>query len=60
MNQGTGTDSRPKQIRIDYLEKMTEIASEQYGIDIKKTQTPYNQKIQRTKRKNELFTKFSI
>lgn len=31
-----------KQMNIDYLEKMIELAKEHYDIDIKKTQTPYN------------------
>ncbi len=31
-----------KQMNIDYLEKMIDLAKEHYNIDIKKTQTPHN------------------
>lgn len=36
-----------KQIKIDYLEKMIDLASEDYKIDIKKTQIHHAQMIQR-------------
>ena len=32
-----------KQIKIEYLEKLIEIADNEYQIDIKKSQTPHNQ-----------------
>lgn len=32
-----------KQIKIDYLEKMIDIAKDEFSIDIKKTSTPHNQ-----------------
>ena len=35
-----------KQVRIDYLEKMIEIAKTDLNIDIKKTTTPHNQVVQ--------------
>jgi transposase-like protein len=35
-----------KQLNIDYLEKMIEIAKEEYDIDIKKNSTPHNQLVQ--------------
>ena len=36
-----------KQMNIDYLEKMIELAKENYDIDIKKTQTPYTMVVPR-------------
>jgi len=32
-----------KQIKIDYLEKMIDIAKDEFNIDIKKSTTPHNQ-----------------
>ena len=40
-----------KQIMIDYLEKMMEIAKEELDIDIKKTSSPHNQLVQEKQRK---------
>src|SRR5690554_2061179 len=37
-----------KQMNIDYLEKMIDLAKEHYDIDIKKTQTPYTMVVPRT------------
>ena len=37
-----------KQMNIDYLEKMIDLAKEHYDIDIKKTQTPYTVVVPRT------------
>ena len=37
-----------KQMNIDYLEKMIELAKENYDIDIKKTQTAYTLVVPRT------------
>lgn len=45
-----------KQIKLDYLEKMMELAKEHYGIDLKKTPTPHNRTLQRKQKKDELFT----
>ena len=43
-----------KQMNIDYLEKMIDLAKEHYGIDIKKTQTPNTMVVPRTQRKIKL------
>ncbi len=40
-----------KQIKIDYLETMIDVAKEEFDVDIKKTSAPNNQQIQRKKRK---------
>jgi hypothetical protein len=46
-----------KQIKIDYLEKMMEIAKDELDIDIKKTLPPNNQLGQGKKGRNESFSK---
>lgn len=43
-----------KQMNIDYLEKMIDLAKEHYDIDIKKTQTPHNLVVPGPQRKIEL------
>lgn len=49
-----------KQIKIDYLEKMIELASEQYQVDIKKTSTPHNRVFQGQPKKGRIFTQCSL
>jgi len=43
-----------KQIMIDYLEKMMEIAKDELDIDIKKTSPPHNRLVPVKQRKNEI------
>ena len=43
-----------KQMTIDFLEKLIELAKQQYNIDIKKTQTPRNLVVPRPQRKRKL------
>ena len=44
-----------KQIKIDYLEKMMDIAKEELDIDIKKTSPPHDQLVQEKQRKSKFF-----
>ena len=43
-----------KQINIDYLEKMNEIAKTELDIDIKKTSAPHNPMVQGKQAKSKL------
>lgn len=43
-----------KQMSIDYLEKMIDLAKKEYDIDIKKTQTPHTLVVPRAQRKIKL------
>jgi uncharacterized coiled-coil protein SlyX len=36
-----------KQIKIEFLEKMIDLAKQEFNIDIKKTSLPHNQMVQR-------------
>ena len=49
-----------KQIKIDYLEKMIDIAKDELNIDIKKTPTPHSQLVPQPQRKSKLFNEYSI
>ena len=43
-----------KQIEIDYLNKMIDIANDELNIDIKKNSTPHNQLVQKQPRQNRI------
>lgn len=49
-----------KQLYIDYLERMMEIAKEDMGVDIKKTSAPHDQLVQKKQGKNERYSKWII
>jgi transposase len=49
-----------KQIKIDYLEKMIDIAKDELKIDIKKITTCHNQLVQRKSRTNKFFFKSDV
>ena len=49
-----------KQIMIDYLEKMMEIAKQEFKIDIQKKTTPHNLPVQEKQAKNRLFHEQAI
>ena len=44
-----------KQIKIDFLEKMIEIAEDEFSIPIKKSSTPHNQLVQVKQNKHKVF-----
>jgi DNA gyrase/topoisomerase IV subunit A len=49
-----------KQLNIDFLDKMIEIAEDQYGVDIKKTSIPHHHVVQRKHQKIRMFTSFEL
>ena len=44
-----------KQLRIDYLKKLIDIAKEELDLDIKKTAPPHNQLVPKTPKTNKFF-----
>lgn len=49
-----------KQLNIDYLEKMIDIAKDELGVDIKKITTPHNQLFPSKQKRNERLTESII